>query len=68
MFGFIPEADAATKASDKDSISSDFKTKKYFRENKLSGLYQEFDPFTDQIKEEGYFQNGIETGKWRVID
>lgn len=67
MFAFVRE-DALTKASDIDSNSDHFKTKKYFQENKLSGLYQEFDPFTDQLREEGHFQNGVETGKWRVID
>ena len=48
--------------------TNEFKTKKYFKDNKLSGLYQDFDPYTGKLKEEGRFENGVETGKWKVID
>ena len=31
------------------------KTKKYFKDNKLSGKYQEFDALTNELIEEGNF-------------
>jgi len=31
-------------------------------------LYQDFDPYTGKLKEEGNFSNGSETGKWKVFD
>lgn len=43
-------------------------SKRYFRDNKLSGLYQDFDPYTGKLKEEGQFEMGLETGHWIVID
>lgn len=48
--------------------NNEFKSKKYFKDNKLSGLYQDFDPYTGKLKEEGRFQNGVESGLWKVID
>lgn len=48
--------------------NNEFKSKKYFKDSKLSGLYQDFDAYTGKLKEEGRFINGVETGHWRVID
>ena len=47
---------------------ANLKSKKYFKDNKLSGLYQEFHPLTGRLKEQGSFQNGVPTGKWRTLD
>ncbi len=39
----------------KDMIPNAGKTKEDFKNNKLSGLYQAFDPKTGKLKEEGKF-------------
>ena len=39
--------------------SNEFKSKKYFKDNKLTGLYQEFDSYTGKLKEEGQFKDGL---------
>lgn len=52
----------------KGSSPKEFKTKQYFKENQLSGLYQDVDPYTGRLKEEGNFSNGNETGIWKVYD
>lgn len=44
------------------------KSKQYFKNNKLSGLYQGFDPKTGKLTEEGKFEYGEETGLWKEID
>jgi hypothetical protein len=44
MFGSLN----STKPTNK---TNEFKTKKYFKDNQLSGLYQDFDPYTGKLKE-----------------
>jgi antitoxin component YwqK of YwqJK toxin-antitoxin module len=63
MFGSLNTSSTAPTKK-----GNEFKSKKYFKDNKLSGLFQDFDPYTGKLKEEGKFENGMEVGRWRVID
>lgn len=31
--------------------SNEYRSKKYFKDNKFSGLFQDFDPYTGKLKE-----------------
>lgn len=46
MFGSLNTSSTTTTKK-----GNEFKSKKYFKDNKLSGLYQDFDPYTGKLKE-----------------
>ena len=65
MFDYL-NSTAGTVRSEQSSNSH--KTKKEFKDQKLTGLFQRCHPQTGEIKEEGKFRNGQEVGLWKEID
>jgi hypothetical protein len=53
------------RSSRASTVATNSRTKKDFKEERLTGYYRSYDPETGEIKEEGQFQYGEETGLWK---
>ena len=53
---------------DTTSVLSATQNKDYYKKNRLTAVYKEYDPITGDLLEEGEFRNGVDVGLWKVID